>query len=87
MITFDQKIVEYLNNWTIGDAKWPIGNLILCIIALVLSVILVGIVGGALGSWIFSILGLSVSPTWWGQLLVGTVGAVVLLWIVSLIKK
>ena len=45
MITFDQKLVEYLNNWTIGDAKWPIGNLILCIIALVLSVILVGVVG------------------------------------------
>ena len=49
--------------------------------------IVVGIVGGLLGSWIFSILGLSVSDAWWGQLLVGTVGAVVLLWIVSLIKK
>ena len=49
--------------------------------------IVVGIVGGLLGSWIFSILGLSVSDTWWGQLLVGTVGAVVLLWLVSLIRK
>ena len=45
MITFDQKLVEYLNNWTIGDANWPIGNLILCLIALVLSVVLVGLVG------------------------------------------
>lgn len=49
--------------------------------------IVVGLVGGALGSWIFSILGLTVSGTWWGQLLVGTVGAVVLLWVVSLIKR
>ena len=49
--------------------------------------ILVGIVGGFLGSWIFSILGLPVSDSFWGQLLVGTVGAGVLLWIVSKIKK
>lgn len=45
MITFDQKLVEYLNNWTVGEANWPIGNLVLCLIALILSVILVGIVG------------------------------------------
>jgi len=50
-------------------------------------VIALGVVGGALGSWIFKILGLSVSDTWWGQLLVGTVGAIVLLWIVSLIRR
>ena len=49
--------------------------------------IIVGIVGGFLGSWIFSILGLTASETWWGQLLVGTVGAVVLLLILSLFKK
>ena len=45
MITFDQKLVEFLNNWKIGANEWPIGNLILCIIALVLCVILVGVVG------------------------------------------
>ena len=49
--------------------------------------IIVGIVGGLLGSWVFSLLGLSASSTFWGQLLVGTVGAVVLLWLVSKIKK
>ena len=49
--------------------------------------IIVGVVGGFLGSWIFSIIGLPVSGSFWGQLLVGTVGAVVLLWLVSLIKK
>ena len=49
--------------------------------------ILVGIVGGLLGSWVFSTLGLSVSNTFWGQLLVGTAGSVLLLFILSLFKR
>lgn len=44
MTTLDQKIVEILNNWKVGNG-WPIGNFILCLIALVLCVILVGVVG------------------------------------------
>ena len=43
MITIDQKIAEWLNNWQING--WPIGNFFLCLIALVLSIILCGIVG------------------------------------------
>jgi uncharacterized membrane protein YeaQ/YmgE (transglycosylase-associated protein family) len=49
--------------------------------------ILVGIIGGFLGSWIFSLLGLAPKTTFWGQLLVGTVGSVVLIWVLSLFKK
>ena len=45
MVTFDQKLVEFLNNWTIGENQWPIGNLVLCVIALLLCVLLVGAVG------------------------------------------
>lgn len=41
--TLDQKLAELLNNWTIND--WPIGNLILVAIAILLSVLLCGIVG------------------------------------------
>ena len=41
--TLDQKLAELLNNWAIND--WPIGNLILVAIAILLSVILCGIVG------------------------------------------
>ena len=48
--------------------------------------IIVGLVGGVLGSWIFSKLNLPISETFWGQLLVGTAGAVVLLFILSLFK-
>ena len=49
--------------------------------------IIVGVVGGFLGSWIFGLLGLSGGASFWGQLLVGTLGAVVLLFILSLFRK
>lgn len=45
MITIDQKLVEFLNNWTVGEHQWPVGNFLLCAIALTLSVLLVGAVG------------------------------------------
>ena len=45
LTTIDQKIATLFNdNFGLGG-DWPWGNLILCIIALVLSVILCGIVG------------------------------------------
>lgn len=43
MITIDQKLAEYLNDWNVNG--WPVGNLILCLIALVLCVLLVGLIG------------------------------------------
>lgn len=43
MTTLDQEIAKYLNEFKIGD--WPIGNFILVLIALLLSVILCGLVG------------------------------------------
>lgn len=43
MTTFDQKLAELLNNW--APNGWPVGNLILVLIAIVLSVILVGAIG------------------------------------------
>lgn len=54
-------------------------NFIVCVI--------VGIIGAAFGSWMFSTLGLNVSSRFWAQLLVGTVGAVVLLFILSLFRN
>lgn len=49
--------------------------------------IIVGIVGGFLGSFVFSLLRIPQSGTFWGQLLVGTAGAVLLLFILSLFKR
>lgn len=43
MVTIDQKLADFLNNWVVDG--WPVGNLLLCVIALVLCVILVGIIG------------------------------------------
>ncbi len=48
MVTIDQIIAEYLNEWTFTspDGKvWPIGNLVACLIALVLSTVLCSIIG------------------------------------------
>lgn len=49
--------------------------------------IIVGLIGGFLGSWIFSKIGIPMSEKWWGQLLVGTAGSVVLLFILSLFRR
>ena len=54
-------------------------------LGLVMNIVL-GLLGGALGGWLFSMLGIE-----WGGLLgqLGTaiVGAVVILWIASMLKK
>ena len=43
MVTIDQKIAELANAWEING--WPIGNLLMCVAALVLCVLLVGMIG------------------------------------------
>ena len=43
MVTIDQIIAEKIGSWMIGE--WPVGNLLLCVIALVLSVLLCGAIG------------------------------------------
>lgn len=48
--------------------------------------LIIGIVGGLLGGWIFSLLGLGTNSII-GYLVMSTVGAIVLLWIISLFKK
>ena len=43
MITVDQVLANLLENWYVGE--WPVGNLILCAIAMILSVLLCGAIG------------------------------------------
>ena len=43
MITVDQYIASLLEGWKIGD--WPVGNLVLCIIAMLLATVLCGLIG------------------------------------------
>ncbi len=43
MTTIDQYIAQQLNQWYVGS--WPVGNAILCVIAMLLSVVLCGAIG------------------------------------------
>lgn len=72
-------IIGALAGWIAGKIMRRSMGLLICII--------VGVVGGFLGSWLFGLLGLTGSGTIWGQLLVGTSGAVLLLFILSLFRK
>ena len=47
---------------------------------------LVGIIGGVLGGWVFSLFGVGASGNW-GSFITSIVGAVLLLWILSLFYK
>lgn len=47
--------------------------------------LIVGVVGGFLGSLVFGLLGFSAS-NWLGELIVSIVGALILLWVVSKIN-
>ncbi len=48
--------------------------------------IVVGVIGALVGGWVFGFLGLSAGG-WIGSIVMATVGAVVLLFVVGLIKK
>ena len=49
--------------------------------------IIVGILGALLGGWLFKVLKLSIGGEWVGPIVTATVGAVVLLFVIGLIKK
>lgn len=50
--------------------------------------LIIGIVGGFIGSWVFAQLGIHLGGPWWlWSLISATVGAIILLWIISLIRK
>jgi uncharacterized membrane protein YeaQ/YmgE (transglycosylase-associated protein family) len=53
----------------------------------ILGNIIVGILGAVIGGWLFGILGISVGGEWIGPLVTATVGAVVLLFVVGLIRS
>ena len=72
-------VIGALAGWIAGKLMGKGMGLLLCII--------VGVVGGFLGSWIFGMIGLAASESFWGRLLVGSLGAVVLLFILSLFRK
>ncbi len=53
----------------------------------ILGNIIIGILGAIFGGWLFSVLGISVGNEWVGSLVTATVGAVVLVFLLCLIKR
>ncbi len=49
--------------------------------------VIVGVLGAFVGSYVFSLLGLTAEPTMVGNLIVATVGAVILLALAKLLSK
>ena len=49
--------------------------------------ILLGIIGGAVGGWLFGVLGISIGEGFVGDLITGSIGAVVILFVAGLFKK
>ncbi len=49
--------------------------------------IIVGILGALFGGWLFKVLKISVGGEWVGPIVTATVGAVVLLYLIGLLKK
>ena len=53
----------------------------------ILANIVLGVVGGLVGNWLFNTLGVSLMPGPGGDLLTGVIGATALLFIAGLLKK
>lgn len=70
-----------------GIAGWLAGKLIKGGGFGVIVNVLLGIVGSVIGGWLFGVLGISVGGGFIGSLASATVGAIVLLAIVGLLKK
>jgi len=53
----------------------------------ILGNMIVGVIGASLGGWIFDQFDISIGGRWLGPIVTATVGALVLLFLISLIRK
>ncbi|MCW3463988.1 GlsB/YeaQ/YmgE family stress response membrane protein [Chitinophaga nivalis] len=75
--------------WTIiigGIAGWLAGRVMRGNGFGIIVDIIVGLIGGWLGGWLFGVLGLHLGNGILGSLIVAFIGAVVLIWLIRLIK-
>lgn len=70
-----------------GIAGWLAGNIMKGGGYGIFKNILLGIIGGLVGSWIFDFLGIIILNGTFGDLLEGVIGAVVILFIAGAVKK
>ena len=69
-----------------GIAGWLAEQFMKSDMGLVMNIVL-GIVGAAVASWLFSFIGISFGPGWLGYLIAGFIGAVILIFVVRMIRQ
>ena len=69
-----------------GIAGWLAEQFMKSNMGLVMNIVL-GIVGAAVASWLFSFIGISFGPGWVGYLIAGFIGAVILIFVVRMIRQ
>ena len=72
-----------------GIAGWLAGNIMRGGGFGILGSIIISVIGGLLGGWLFNLLGINIlgGSGWIGQIIVGLVGAVIILFIAGLFKR
>ena len=68
-----------------GIAGWLAEQLMKSNMGLVMNIVL-GIVGAAVASWLFGLIGISFGPGWVGYLIAGFIGAVILIFAVRMVR-
>ena len=69
-----------------GIAGWLAEQFMKSNMGLVMNIVL-GIVGAAVASWLFGLIGISFGPGWVGYLIAGFIGAVVLIFAVRMVRQ
>jgi uncharacterized membrane protein YeaQ/YmgE (transglycosylase-associated protein family) len=70
-----------------GLAGWLAGHLMQGKSLGLVANIVVGITGGLIGGWLFEVFGVDAGYRFSGALITATVGAMVLLWLIRVIKR
>jgi uncharacterized membrane protein YeaQ/YmgE (transglycosylase-associated protein family) len=68
-----------------GVAGWLAEQFMKSQMGLLMNIVL-GIVGAAIASWLFSLIGVSFGPGWLGYLIAGFIGACILIFIVRAVR-
>ena len=69
-----------------GIAGWLAEQFMKSDMGLLMNIVL-GIVGAAVASWLFSLIGFSFGPGWVGYLIAGFIGAVILIFVVRMFRQ
>ena len=69
-----------------GIAGWLAEQFMKSQMGLVMNIVL-GIIGAAVASWLFGLLGISFGPGWLGYLIAGFIGAVILIFVARAIRQ